>query len=162
MSNIWTRVIDIRNSSIAELEGEEVDQVSQFIENISSNLKSVTTQLSSSQSHCIEQENKTSFLAKFSTTVKEVSGIIGNVGGPYQMMVNLGGGALASVLTGIDNLFSKDYANFKKNIDEKYLFMNQFCSYSEIQKDIADYINCLLYTSPSPRDRTRSRMPSSA
>ena len=27
----------------------------------------------------------------------------------------------------------------------------------------ADYIkNCLLYTSPSPRDRTRSRMPSSA
>ena len=39
----------------------------------------------------------------------------------------------------------------------------------EIQ-EIADFIgdsldlsrNCLLYTSPSPRDRTRSRMPSSA
>ena len=28
-------------------------------------------------------------------------------------------------------------------------------------KNIVDYI-CLLYTSPSPRDRTRSRMPSSA
>jgi len=27
---------------------------------------------------------------------------------------------------------------------------------------IADYRDCLLYTSPSPRDRTRSRMPSSA
>ena len=25
-----------------------------------------------------------------------------------------------------------------------------------------DYTPCLLYTSPSPRDRTRSRMPSSA
>ena len=25
-----------------------------------------------------------------------------------------------------------------------------------------DYEDCLLYTSPSPRDRTRSRMPSSA
>ena len=25
-----------------------------------------------------------------------------------------------------------------------------------------DYKSCLLYTSPSPRDRTRSRMPSSA
>ena len=24
------------------------------------------------------------------------------------------------------------------------------------------YLGCLLYTSPSPRDRTRSRMPSSA
>jgi len=27
---------------------------------------------------------------------------------------------------------------------------------------IAEDIDCLLYTSPSPRDRTRSRMPSSA
>ena len=26
----------------------------------------------------------------------------------------------------------------------------------------ANYWSCLLYTSPSPRDRTRSRMPSSA
>ena len=25
-----------------------------------------------------------------------------------------------------------------------------------------NYVSCLLYTSPSPRDRTRSRMPSSA
>ena len=30
------------------------------------------------------------------------------------------------------------------------------------RKTIEDYIDCLLYTSPSPRDRTRSRMPSSA
>ena len=27
---------------------------------------------------------------------------------------------------------------------------------------ITQYLYCLLYTSPSPRDRTRSRMPSSA
>ena len=36
----------------------------------------------------------------------------------------------------------------------------------EIAKDLAKQFNidktCLLYTSPSPRDRTRSRMPSSA
>ena len=35
----------------------------------------------------------------------------------------------------------------------------------KIDSDIEDIIalyNCLLYTSPSPRDRTRSRMPSSA
>ena len=29
-------------------------------------------------------------------------------------------------------------------------------------KDVPKNISCLLYTSPSPRDRTRSRMPSSA
>ena len=31
-----------------------------------------------------------------------------------------------------------------------------------VRKRPGMYIGCLLYTSPSPRDRTRSRMPSSA
>ena len=31
-----------------------------------------------------------------------------------------------------------------------------------LASDDSSYITCLLYTSPSPRDRTRSRMPSSA
>ena len=33
-------------------------------------------------------------------------------------------------------------------------------NYSSYLPDV--YVGCLLYTSPSPRDRTRSRMPSSA
>ena len=33
---------------------------------------------------------------------------------------------------------------------------------SEIGDNVTLYHGCLLYTSPSPRDRTRSRMPSSA
>ena len=33
---------------------------------------------------------------------------------------------------------------------------------SELLKDNIEIQDCLLYTSPSPRDRTRSRMPSSA
>ena len=32
----------------------------------------------------------------------------------------------------------------------------------ELSLDLAQVSNCLLYTSPSPRDRVRSRMPSSA
>eukprot|EP00828_Plagiopyla_frontata_P033941 TRINITY_DN440_c0_g1_i7.p4 TRINITY_DN440_c0_g1~~TRINITY_DN440_c0_g1_i7.p4 ORF type:complete len:105 (+),score=31.35 TRINITY_DN440_c0_g1_i7:166-480(+) len=31
-----------------------------------------------------------------------------------------------------------------------------------LRKSIAKYLTCLLYTSPSPRDRQKSRMPSSA
>ena len=34
--------------------------------------------------------------------------------------------------------------------------------YQSVTLDLADRYHCLLYTSPSPRDRTRSRMPSSA
>ena len=34
--------------------------------------------------------------------------------------------------------------------------------YTEWESNKIEYTSCLLYTSPSPRDRTRSRMPSSA
>ena len=37
--------------------------------------------------------------------------------------------------------------------------MNMYCKW---QAESPQAIICLLYTSPSPRDRTRSRMPSSA
>ena len=32
----------------------------------------------------------------------------------------------------------------------------------DLEKELAKYDDCLLYTSPSPRDRQKSRMPSSA
>ena len=34
--------------------------------------------------------------------------------------------------------------------------------YFRTREEAIEYLNCLLYTSPSPRDRTRARMPSSA
>ena len=40
--------------------------------------------------------------------------------------------------------------------------MTQDEIYDQIAYIIAQGWSCLLYTSPSPRDRTRSRMPSSA
>ena len=48
--------------------------------------------------------------------------------------------------------FSRSLAAFDKRSDE----------YLELESNSAEAQNCLLYTSPSPRDRTRSRMPSSA
>ena len=33
---------------------------------------------------------------------------------------------------------------------------------TEVENLVKDHYNCLLYTSPSPRDRSLSRMPSSA
>ena len=38
----------------------------------------------------------------------------------------------------------------------------EYGGYDDWRLPSANLINCLLYTSPSPRDRTRSRMPSSA
>ena len=48
------------------------------------------------------------------------------------------------------------------DLDEEEL-RDEIDDYDEyLYEVLAKYVNCLLYTSPSPRDRTRSRMPSSA
>ena len=48
----------------------------------------------------------------------------------------------------------KEVFNFEKELGE-YLSTSSLSNNNQ-------HNNCLLYTSPSPRDRTRSRMPSSA
>ena len=55
------------------------------------------------------------------------------------MAVNLGGNLLASAVTGIDEIFRSRSYDFSQE-EQETLYMNQFCSYSEIQKDINDYL----------------------
>ena len=46
---------------------------------------------------------------------------------------------------------------------EHLIFKQRKCKSCGVIKDLVDgYYNCLLYTSPSPRDYAASRMPSSA
>ena len=61
------------------------------------------------------------------------------------------------------------FLNFKSDASEKIFKLcktaNQsllVLSFLNKPSDYQKYINCLLYTSPSPRDRQKSRMPSSA
>jgi len=50
----------------------------------------------------------------------------------------------------------------QKGIIVQPLSIDEMKNILEVRKLIEPYCCCLLYTSPSPRDRTRSRMPSSA
>ena len=59
------------------------------------------------------------------------------------------------LIPSIANTIGSDMSKYK--VIEK----NQF-AYGPVTSRNGDKISCLLYTSPSPRDRTRSRMPSSA
>ena len=64
----------------------------------------------------------------------------------------------------ITRLFDFHYFSHKKyNLDNALVtkYENKWISTSS-EEYIAKANTCLLYTSPSPRDRTRSRMPSSA
>ena len=45
---------------------------------------------------------------------------------------------------------------------EVEVYRNDLISLDDIEKKSPEYIVCLLYTSPSPRDKRQSRMPSSA
>ena len=58
---------------------------------------------------------------------------------------------------------SADLAGLKKNSSSvKRMLTNEKYLGNEIYPKIIDRESCLLYTSPSPRDRQKSRMPSSA
>ena len=72
--------------------------------------------------------------------------------------------AAGRVFSAVPPLHRIELSNPKKGMD-KYVYTY---SDDELQRKLAELAkkgvrwNCLLYTSPSPRDRTRSRMPSSA
>src|SRR5678809_386169 len=49
-----------------------------------------------------------------------------------------------------------------RNADIKVLEYSHSAGNESYRRKLVQYYNCLLYTSPSPRDRQKSRMPSSA
>ena len=54
------------------------------------------------------------------------------------------------------------YKKAAKSYRKSKQYINMINLYPTLQNTLIECKDCLLYTSPSPRDRTRSRMPSSA
>ena len=58
---------------------------------------------------------------------------------------------------------SGNHEHYHGTYDETHnILKTQLAKHTNIHVLDKEHITCLLYTSPSPRDRTRSRMPSSA
>ena len=72
--------------------------------------------------------------------------------------------ALASVYHKLCELLGDPIDPTIEGADEEVLFKRIESQFASLQSEFVSYKDqfCLLYTSPSPRDRTRSRMPSSA
>ena len=64
-----------------------------------------------------------------------------------------------TILVKLSKLGRAEFDFFEKKYNQMYTAGNPFATPTNIPTNIE---GCLLYTSPSPRDRTRSRMPSSA
>ena len=62
----------------------------------------------------------------------------------------------------IKRAFDEDLERIRHVMEEVFRGNSYSSILAGLIKDAAMSITCLLYTSPSPRDRTRSRMPSSA
>ena len=91
-----------------------------------------------------------SFVSVFLRLKKIASNLLrGFAMGIADVVPGVSGGTIALVL-GI-------YEQLLENISNCALSLGKI-----LKADFSGFINCLLYTSPSPRDRTRSRMPSSA
>ena len=71
---------------------------------------------------------------------------------------------LNETLQNIESEWATIYYNTPKQKQESayYRLLDKTINLSKQHPKNAEPIICLLYTSPSPRDRTRSRMPSSA
>ena len=83
--------------------------------------------------------------------------ILGTMIGGYNV------NSLIEILKNKNNLLAKEAAKVLKNIILVYDAANDIFDLSQNNIYAQEVVNsCLLYTSPSPRDRTRSRMPSSA
>ena len=68
-----------------------------------------------------------------------------------------------AILSEEGRALAKDYDINPEN-PQSFLFIKDALAHasSDGVLELVHHVGCLLYTSPSPRDRTRSRMPSSA
>ena len=62
----------------------------------------------------------------------------------------------------IEELWKKDAEAFYDHRELPELLANDSMETPRLHAKYVQFYNCLLYTSPSPRDATLSRMPSSA
>ena len=73
--------------------------------------------------------------------------------------------AIDNAFEGQMNLKFYDYLKdnkTKKHEVDTFIDSTTATELNDLTQELEEYINCLLYTSPSPRDQRGSRMPSSA
>ena len=109
------------------------------------------------------QDRLTKLTKQFGSVVNNVLDVVSDFGKGIFNLGNafktaLSDGLMAGLREAKDGFseFSDSVSTFTEEV------VNDFEKAGQIADQVAQANNCLLYTSPSPRDRTRSRMPSSA
>lgn len=136
----WKEIKDLFNSNgTPELMGEDIEKMSELVNEASVALVDTVDQLGGPASHCVQKDKKASFLSTLSGVTREISTLAGGLAGPYGQAVSIVGGVLTASLSGIDKLYKAGKVYDFDNMDEELLFQNQFCSFAELQQEITDF-----------------------
>jgi hypothetical protein len=139
-SGKWKEIKNVLQGDSSSLEGDDIEALSTLANDAAYALTDSIAMLSGRNSHCLEKQNKPSFLSTLAGITREVSGVVGSVTGPYGVGVALGGNLLSGAISGIDKLYKQNKLyDFSKPTEES-LFMNQFCAFAQAQQDIADFL----------------------
>lgn len=130
----------LSGSDVESLEKEQIEVLTDLASRASNSLAQTIGMLNGSGANCVDPSDKPSFLGILSGVTKEVSTLVGQATGPYGMAISLGGNIISSAISGIDDYFKAGRSYNFNNKDEEMLFMNQFCSFVEAKKDVADFV----------------------
>ena len=110
----------------------------------------------------LRSEQEIEFIIDYDQSIPKA--LIGDQLRLKQVLVNLLDNAVKFTEKGEIKLTCKNGGNTSEGIHIQFSISDSGIGISSQQMDglFAPFQHCLLYTSPSPRDRTRSRMPSSA
>jgi len=137
----WKEVKELfKSEQSPSLEGADVEELGLLANEAAYALTDTIALLGGGSSNCMPQKNKASFLSTLSGITKEVATVVGNVTGPYGQAVALVGNLLSSAIAGVDKLYKQHKIYDFKQPAEEMLFMNQFCSFTQAQQDIADFL----------------------
>ena len=104
------------------------------------------------------------YLARQDASAQQVEELTAQFKGVVEQL----GGKIAKVeYWGVKSLNFRIRKNRKAHftlmeVDAPAAAVNEIERQERLSEDVLRYLTCLLYTSPSPRDRQKSRMPSSA
>jgi hypothetical protein len=129
----------LSGEEVEALEGDAVDKLASKAEEVSNSIVQTINSLKSNED-CVPKEKKASFLNTLAGVTKEVSGVVASATGPYGMAIALGGNILSGAINTIDKLYKKNKLYNFKDTQEQMLFMNQFCSFTEAQQEVNDYL----------------------
>ena len=80
----------------------------------------------------------------------------------FDLFIGTSAGAINALMLGINGSSITDIEEFWTKANLRKIMNQSFIDKTSILQTRPKYSNCLLYTSPSPRDLAQSRMPSSA